>query len=155
MTRANVDGARELDDPTAPRVRTSATWGSAAGRCEVLREEAADARHVLLHVASTSSTDAWATAQASGLAMKVGPCRSARNSDRVMAAPTHGHEHAARGGIRRSGPCRRTLDVGVTSAHSDAKRRPVRPKPVAISSTDEEEAVVVGDLAEDAEESGW
>ena len=85
--------------------------------------------------ARSSPIEALATAQASGLPMKVGPVRQHRPSPRRCPGPPRACTARRPGsGSRRSAPCPRTSRPGVTPACSAAKSAPVRPKPVAISS---------------------
>lgn len=78
---------------------------------------------------------ATAIAQASGLPMNVGPCMSAPWSEREMVSATSSVQSMA---ARVRYPPVRALPThrmsGVMPAASLAKRVPVRPKPVAISS---------------------
>ena len=124
--------------PMAPSMRTSATCGSCRAGSSSRRSCASmrRTRPCQSYSADVSRRmEAQAQAQASGLPMNVGPCMKqpgawfeivsatsfvASTADRVMyppvsALPMH-------------------MMSGSTPTCSQAKRRPVRPKPVAISS---------------------
>jgi hypothetical protein len=80
----------------------------------------------------TLATD---TAQASGLAMKVGPCISAPASPAlIVCAMSVVHSVAARVRYPPVNALPTHMMSGLTPAWSAAKSSPVRPKPVAISS---------------------
>ena len=83
--------------PIAPSTRTSATPGiSRAGR-EARAQAGLDARHVARarSPARSRSIDALATAAASGLPMKVGPCASTGTSPVEMPSATSAVQSAA------------------------------------------------------------
>ena len=77
-----------------------------------------------------------AAAQASALAMKVGPCISAciGSSDQKASNTLLRATVAASGRVPPVSAFDSVMMSGVTSAASQANRLPVRPKPVKISS---------------------
>ena len=84
---------------------------------------------------SSSCTEARETAAASGLPMNVGPCISAPDSAALTPAATAGvHSTAAMVRYPPVSALPRHMMSGVMPAWSQPKRRPDRPKPVAISS---------------------
>jgi hypothetical protein len=133
----------------APRTRTSATPGSAAQGASP-RRRPASMRGDLARQSRDSSRSmlALAMAQASGLPMKVGPCMKAPGS-----AAGDGRGDLGGGQRRGAGQIaagQRLADVmmsGAMSACSQANSRPVRPKPVAISSSDQQQPVAVAEIA--------
>ncbi len=59
----------------APRILSSSTWGSAvAALSSLLNCSSINVTFAFQSVANSSLMEAWATAQAKGFAIKVGPC---------------------------------------------------------------------------------
>ena len=120
----------------APSTRTSATPArSRAGASSVSNWRAMAATRCRQRPSSSRLSEAQATAQASGLPMKVGPCMNTPGSPREMVSATPGVVRVA---ARVMVPPVIALPTqrmsGATPACSAANIRPVRPKPVAISS---------------------
>ena len=87
---------------------------------------------------TSEGQDAEATAHISGLPMNVGPCRRApgmpRSRRETVSATSAVHSMAAPVMVPPVSALPRHSTSGATPAPSHASQRPVRPKPVAISS---------------------